>query len=118
MVYALNVFNLVPGRENDYRIYSAQAAKIIYGLRGRIVQAGQNPLRRILDDRKRSQMIVVEFPSEKAFQEFLDEGERQGIHVLREASTTDYIWTLYEPWDLRSWLAGESGAPTADSSRT
>ena len=36
-------------------------------------------------------MIVVEFPSEEAFQRFLDEAEQQGIHGLREASTSDYI---------------------------
>ena len=28
MVYALNVFNLVPGRENDYTLYSKRAAKL------------------------------------------------------------------------------------------
>jgi uncharacterized protein (DUF1330 family) len=105
MVYALNVFNLVPGHEGEYRAYSARAAKIIYGLRGRVLQAGSNPIRRIHDDRERRQMIVVEFPSDAAFQKFLDEGERQDIHKLREASTTDYIWTLYEPWDLREWMS-------------
>jgi hypothetical protein len=58
-------------------------------------------------------MIVVEFPSEKAFQEFLDEAERQGIHHLRETSTTDYIWTLYEPWDLASWVSQRAGGGSA-----
>jgi len=108
MVFALYVFNLVPGREDVYRAYSEQAAKIIYGVRGRVLQAGWNPLRRIYDDRKRSQMILVEFPSEEAFQKFLDEGERQDIHKLRESSTSDYIWTLFEPWDLRAWLSNAS----------
>ena len=49
-------------------------------------------------------MIVVEFPSEKIFQEFLNEAEKQNIHPLREDSTTDYIWTLYKPWDIREWV--------------
>ena len=49
-------------------------------------------------------MIVVEFPSEKIFQDFLDEAENQKIRPLREDSTTDYIWTLYEPWDIREWV--------------
>ena len=106
MVYALNVFNLVPGHEDDYRAYSERAARIIYSLRGRVLQAGSNPIRRIHDDRERRQMIIVEFPSDAAFQNFLDEGERQDIHKLRESSTTDYIWTLYEPWDLREWMSG------------
>lgn len=51
-----------------------------------------------------SYMIVLEFPSEAAFQQFLDEAEQQGIQWLREQSTADYIWILYEPWDLRSWV--------------
>ena len=38
MVYALNVFNLLPGRENDYRDYSLKAGKIIYGKGGRVVR--------------------------------------------------------------------------------
>ena len=32
-------------------------------------------------------MIVVEFPSKKVFQEFLEEAENQNIHRLRESST-------------------------------
>jgi uncharacterized protein (DUF1330 family) len=49
-------------------------------------------------------MIVVEFPSEKIFQEFLDEAEKENIHPLREQSTKDYIWTLYEHWNIREWV--------------
>ncbi len=104
MVYALNVFNLLEDREDDYAEYSVRAGKIIYGLGGRVVASGWKPIRRLHGDRERRHMIVVEFPSEAAFQQFLDEGERQGIHTLREESTTDYIWTLYEPWDLRRWV--------------
>ena len=32
MIYALNVFNLIPGRENEYRDYSVKAGRIIFGL--------------------------------------------------------------------------------------
>ncbi len=53
-------------------------------------------------------VILVEFPSEDAFQMFLDEGNKQGIHQWRESSTTDYIWTLYQPWDLRSWMSSSN----------
>ena len=49
-------------------------------------------------------MIVVEFPSRKIFQDFLDEAEKQNIHRLRENSTKDYIWTLYEPWNIKAWV--------------
>ena len=104
MVFALNVFNLKPELENDYREYSVKAGKIIYGKGGRVVAAGWKPLRNIHGDVERRHMIVVQFPSEEVFQEFLDEADQQNIHHLRENSTSEYIWTLYEPWDMREWV--------------
>jgi uncharacterized protein (DUF1330 family) len=104
MIYALNAFNLVPGRENEYRDYSVKAGKIIYGLGGRVISAGKGPLREMHGDITRRQMIVVEFPSLEIFEQFIDEAETQNIHHLRENSTTDYIWTLYEPWNLKEWV--------------
>jgi uncharacterized protein (DUF1330 family) len=104
MIYALNVFNLIPGKQDQYRDYSVKAGKIIYGLGGRVLAAGWQPLRYMHGDVQRQQMIVVEFPSEEVFQQFLDEAQRQCIHELREGATTDYIWTLYRPWDLRAWV--------------
>lgn len=104
MIYALNVFNLLPGKENDYRDYSVKAGRIIYGLGGRVVSAGSGVLREMHGDRTRRQMIVVEFPSLEVFEQFIDEAENQNIHPLREDSTADYIWTLYEPWDMKKWV--------------
>jgi pimeloyl-ACP methyl ester carboxylesterase len=110
MVYALNLFNLIPGKEDQYRRYSVLAGKIIYGLGGRVIAAGQTPLRYMHGDVERRQMIVVEFPGEAAFQQFLDTAERQGIHELREGATKDYIWTLFAPWDMRAWVRENEGA--------
>ena len=104
MVYALNVFNFLKGKENDYRDYSIKAGKIIYSKGGKVISSGWNPIRNMHGDRERRYMIVVKFPSEKIFQDFLDEAENQKIHPLREDPTTDYIWTLYEPWDIREWV--------------
>jgi uncharacterized protein (DUF1330 family) len=108
MIYALNVFNLIPGRESRYRDYSVKAGRIIYGLGGKVVSAGTGTLRQMHGETTRRQMIVVEFPSLEVFEQFIDEAETQNIHSLREDSTSDYIWTLYEPWDLRQWV-NESG---------
>jgi pimeloyl-ACP methyl ester carboxylesterase len=108
MIYALNVFNLIPGFEDQYRDYSVKAGKIIYRMGGRVVAAGTDPLRNMHGDRERRHMIVVEFPSEEVFQNFIDEAERDDIHRLRETATRDYIWTLYKNWDMRIWVkAGE-----------
>ena len=104
MVYALNVFNLLPGRENDYRDYSVKAGKIIYGMGGRVVASGWNPIRNLHGDVERRYLIVVGFPSEAVFQAFIDEADKQHIHDLRENACSDYIWTLYEPWDIREWV--------------
>lgn len=104
MLYALNVFNLIPGREDDYREYNLAAGRIIYGLGGRVVVGGRDPLRELHGDASRRYLIVVEFPSEEAFQQFLDQADRDDIHRLRENATTDYIWTLYQPWDLKAWV--------------
>lgn len=40
MICALNVFNLIPGREDEYRDYPVKAGRIIYGLGGKVVSAG------------------------------------------------------------------------------
>ncbi len=108
MIYALNLFNLIPGKENDYRDYSVKAGRIIFGLGGRVAGAGTGPLREMHGDTTRRQLIVVEFPSVEVFKQFIDEAENQNIHHLRENSTTDYIWTLYEPWDMKKWGKAES----------
>jgi pimeloyl-ACP methyl ester carboxylesterase len=111
MLYALNLFNFVPGKEDQYRRYSVLAGKIIYGLGGRVIAAGHTPLRYLHGDVERRQMIVVEFPSEEAFRKFLDEGEREQIHELREGATCDYIWTLFEYWDMRAWVREAQASP-------
>jgi hypothetical protein len=36
MIYALNVFNLSPEKENDYKEYSIKAGKIIYSKGGKV----------------------------------------------------------------------------------
>jgi uncharacterized protein (DUF1330 family) len=109
MIYALNLFNLIPGKENDYRDYSVKAGRIIFGLGGKVVSAGTGPLREMHGETTRRQLIVVEFPSLEVFEQFIDEAENQNIHHLRENSTTDYIWTLYHPWDMKKWVKEGTG---------
>ena len=109
MIYALNLFNLIPGKENDYRDYSVKAGRIIFRLGGKVVSAGTGPLREMHGETTRRHLVVVEFPSLEVFEQFIDEAETQNIHHLRENSTTDYIWTLYQPWDMKKWVKEETG---------
>jgi len=103
MIYALNVFNFVEGQEESYKKYSVAAGKIIYGLGGRVVASGWKPLKN-LHGEVRNHFIVVEFPSQDVFKEFYQKAEELEIHPGRENSTKDYIWTLYEPWDMKEWV--------------
>ncbi len=50
MIYALNVFNLIPGKEDEYRDYSVKAGRIIYRLGGKVISAGAGPLREMHGD--------------------------------------------------------------------
>jgi len=104
MVLALNVFNLLSSKELDYKEYSIKAGKIIYSKGGKVIASGWKPIRKIHGDTERKYMIIVEFPSDRVFQDFLDQAETENIHSLRELSTSDYIWTLYEEWDIKEWV--------------
>ena len=104
MILALNVFNLSKNKEHLYKEYSIKAGKIIYSKGGKVISSGCNPIRKLKSDVLRNYFIIVEFPSEKVFQNFLDEGEKQNIHSLREDSTSEYIWTLYENWNIKNWV--------------
>ena len=104
MVYALNVFTLIPGKEEQYKEYSVKAGKIIYGYGGKVVVSGHDPIRHMHGDIKRQIFVVVEFPSEAVFQKMIDDMDRDNIHHLRETACKDYIWTLYQPWDMRAWV--------------
>ena len=64
--------------------YSVKAGKIIYAKGGKVISSGWKPIRKLHGDIERKYMIVVKFPSEKVFQEFLDEAESLKIHALRE----------------------------------
>lgn len=103
MIYAVNLFDVLPEQEATYKDYSVKAGRIIYGLKGRVVASGWHP-ETLRGDRARTRFIVVEFPSRQIFQEFHDAAAEQDIHRLRESSTNNYIWQLFEPWDLRTWV--------------
>src|SRR5687768_17379364 len=112
MIYALNLFNIISERENAYREYSKRAGRIIYGLKGRVHGSGWKPIREIKIDVPRDYFLVVEFPSEAAFDRFIQLADDIDIHRLREESTTDHIWILFEPWDLKEWVKTPEDQPS------
>ena len=101
MLYALNVFDIVPGKEAVYRDYSLKAGRIIYGLGGRVISRGQGP-ETLRGELGRGCFVLVEFLSREVFRKFHDAATEQDIHRLRETSTQNYIWQLFPPWDLKA----------------
>lgn len=105
MIYAMNLFNFVEGKEDAYREYSKKAGKLILNSGGRIVCSGYQPIRHLKSDNiNRSNFIIVEFPDENTFNKFYSISENEAIHQLREIATCDYIWTIFQNWDLKRWV--------------
>lgn len=103
MIYAVNLFNLKGGAEADYRRYAIEASGVLRRVGATVVAAGRDPLRLLAGDILREWFIVVEFPDERAFSDFLSSIEAGPLHGVRERLTSDYIWTVYEPWPLAQW---------------
>ena len=105
-VYALNLFDLAG---NDlYKQYSRRSADAVGKHGGRVVALGK--LREgaaQLGDSPRQVMILVEWPSQDAFDAFVADPEHEDLHPLREDGTRNYLWWLYDSLDdLRPLFAG------------
>jgi uncharacterized protein (DUF1330 family) len=93
-LYALNLFDLA---ENDiYRRYSRRSPEAVAKHGGRVVALGRLDDDLAGDAEPRSVMILVEWPSREAFQDFLDDPELADLHPLREEGTRNYLWWTYE----------------------
>jgi uncharacterized protein (DUF1330 family) len=104
-VYALNLFDLA---DNDlYRQYSRRSADAVGKYGGRVVALGKlSQGAPQLGDSPRQVMILVEWPSQEAFDEFVADPEHEDLHPLREDGTRNYLWWLYDSLkDLRPLFA-------------
>ncbi len=95
-LYALNLFDLAGN--DSYRQYSRRSAESVGKHGGRVVALGRlsgvqegEP-----DTEPRKAMVLVEWPSQEAFQAFLDDPEHVDLHPLREEGTRNYLWWIYE----------------------
>src|SRR3712207_1600367 len=106
-VYALNLFDLA---DNDlYKQYSRRSADAVAKQGGRVVALGKlaegAPQ---LGDSPRQVMILVEWPSQQAFDAFVADPENEDLHPLREDGTRNYLWWLYDSLeDLRPLFAAQ-----------
>lgn len=101
--YTLNLFDIIPGKESIYRQYSKEAGRVINSLSGKVVISGWHPTT-LHGDETRSYLIVVEFPDMNAVESFLYDPKHFAMHQLRKTSTENYIWKIFEPWELNRWV--------------
>jgi len=107
MIYALNLYDFVPGKENVYKEYITEASKATVHLNGiKPVLMGQNPIKE-LKGKTRSHFVIAEFPDIETFDQMMEVLEENDIHRLREEATKNYIWTIFEPWDMERWMQNE-----------
>ncbi|GAA0854803.1 hypothetical protein [Aliiglaciecola litoralis] len=102
MVYALNLYDIIHGEEATYRQYVKLATQQLKGIDAKPICSGTNPIRS-LKGNARQHMLVMQFGDEKDFDLFMHRLEEQNLHMLRESSTENYIWTLFDNWDLKKW---------------
>jgi uncharacterized protein (DUF1330 family) len=102
-IYALNLFDLADN--DDYLAYSRRSAAAVGEHGGRVVALGK--LRGSLptgdETPPRQAMVLVEWPSQAAFDAFL--AGHEDLHPLRERGTRNYLWWSFDRLeDLRPLL--------------
>lgn len=107
-VYALNLFDLA-GNE-DYRAYSRRSVAAVTKHGGKVVALGRLVGEVTRGDcPPRQVMVLVEWPSDDAFDAFIDDPDHEDLHPLRESGTQHYLWWRYERLDDLRPLFGEDG---------
>ena len=102
-VYALNLFNV--SNKEEYLHYSRQSAQEVATHGGRVVALGKLNEMVAGDIESRSVMIVVEWESKEAFENYCNDPNLSELHAHRVNGTEKYIWHLFDKLeDLRPIL--------------
>jgi uncharacterized protein (DUF1330 family) len=102
-VYALNLFNIADREE--YLAYSRRSAREVAAHGGKVVVLGKFREAVKGDISPRQVIIIVEWSSRQAFQQYLDDPALADLHPHREKGGGDYIWHLFDRLeDLRPLL--------------
>ena len=102
-VYALNLFNVKDKAE--YLAYSRRSVKEVNAHGGRVVALGKFQEAPGGNIEPRTVMILVEWVSREAFDNYCNDPALADLHSHRVNGTSDYIWHLFEKLeDLRPIL--------------
>lgn len=102
-VYALNLFDV--SNKEEYLEYSRRSAMEVKAHGGRLIALGK--FREIVtgDINPRSVLIVVEWTSRLAFENYCNDPTLRDLHQHRINGTSNYVWHLFDKLtDLRPIL--------------
>jgi len=102
-VYALNLFNV--SDKDEYLAYSKRSAREVAAHGGRVVALGKFREAAVGDIAPRQVLILVEWASKEAFDNYCNDPKLADLHPHREKGTDQYIWHLFDKLeDLRPIL--------------
>ena len=102
-VYALNLFNV--SHKDEYLAYSKRSAREVAAHGGRVVALGKFREAALGDIAPRQVMILVEWASKEAFDNYCNDPKLAELHPHREKGTDQYVWHLFDKLeDLRPIL--------------
>ena len=102
-VYALNLFDVVS--KDEYLAYSRRSVDAVSAHGGRVVALGKFREAAGGDIAPRQVMILVEWESMQAFDDYCNDPALADLHRHREQGTGAYVWHLFDKLeDLRPIL--------------
>ncbi|PWB44717.1 MAG: DUF1330 domain-containing protein [Rhodocyclales bacterium] len=102
-VYALNLFNV--SDKEEYLAYSKRSAREVAAHGGRVVALGKFREAAVGDVAPRQVLILVEWASKEAFDNYCNDPKLADLHPHREKGTDQYVWHLFDKLeDLRPIL--------------
>ncbi len=93
-VYALNLFNIKDRQE--YLTYVRKSARELPIHGGKVIAIGKFRDAEVGNISPRQVMILVEWKSRKALQNYIDDPQLADLHPHRINGTSDYIWHFYD----------------------
>ena len=102
-VYALNLFNV--SNKDEYLAYAKRSADEVRNHGGRVVALGKFREAAVGNIEPRNVLILVEWESRDAFENYCNDPALADLHPHRVNGTDDYIWHLFDRLeDLRPIL--------------
>ncbi len=93
-VYALNLFDV--SNKEEYLAYSKRSTKEVQAHGGRVIALGKFRESVLGDITPRSVLILVEWESREAFEQYCNDPVLKDLHPHRVNGTSNYVWQLFD----------------------